>query len=150
MMESVFQTEAEDAPQDSPGCVERASEYVMTAQTTYYGSAQQLTFAEVVIKQAVEDITEFFKSPLYTKEQLYAMRQVARFRALEAPKNAAQSLGWLISEDQPPGNKLSFSECCHALCADPVEMREGILKVLKSGPKSHWLYLRDNAEELLK
>ena len=105
--------------------------------------------ASTVIKNAMEDVKTFFKLKLLTDKQVKKLAPASRYRYLEVVHGAAQSIGWIVSDDQPFGISLSFEECCNAQCINHEHLREKLLKFVKQGPKAHLLYLRDHSEELL-
>lgn len=148
----VLVSTTEDGPVDSPGTEKRTQEYVMRPAVYSNGNTDTIPdmLPEAMLKQAVADVQTFFSTPLKPEVQLRKLPQLQRFRAKETARNAAQSLGWITDTSQPPGNKLSFSECCNSLHICPHDFREKVMKVLVAGPKTHLLYLKQHAEELLK
>jgi len=102
-----------------------------------------------IIKGAMDDIKEFFGMKLLADPVVKRLHQSSRFRYVDSVRSAAQSLAWILSDDQPYGTTLSFEECCNAQCINHETMREQLLKFVKQGPKAHLLYLRDRCEELL-
>ena len=102
-----------------------------------------------IIRNAMEDIKGFFGIQLLPDPVVKRLHQSSRFRYVDSVRSAAQSLAWILSDDQPFGTTLSFEECCIAQCINHEYMREQLLKFVKQGPKAHLLYLRDRCEELL-
>ena len=148
----VLVSTTEDGPADFPGTDKRTKTYVMRPAVYSNGNTDTVPdmLPEAMLKGAVADVQMFFSTPLKSDKELMQLPQLKRFRAKEAARNAAQSLGWITDTSQPPGNKLSFSECCNSLHICPHDFREKLMKVLVAGPKTHLLYLKQHAEELLK